>query len=375
MINLIQYNPVKVVFGVGTVEKLGEYAPSVGKKPLVVFGKSSAKKSGLDVKVLDLIKQAGLNPVPFYGIEPNPRSTTCDAAVKLAKDNGCDCVIGVGGGSVMDASKAIAASAATGAPVWDLVVRKAEVTSALPLLLVSTFAATGSDFNAGGVITNWETKEKFGMFSPHMYPKVSIIDPALTTTVPKNQTAYGGVDIIVHVMETYLTTDDKDTPIPDYFSEGVARTVVEYLPRALANGDDVVARTQLSWASALALCGLPNGGRPGGFLMHWMEHVMSAHYDIPHGLGLAYLLPPTLEYVKEHFPHRYEKYTKNVLSDTIGFLKSIDCYVTLEDMGIDRNYVTRFVDDFIVQKMVDGKVPANPELTREKIERIYLGNY
>ncbi|MEZ4812739.1 MAG: iron-containing alcohol dehydrogenase [Caldisericia bacterium] len=302
MINFTQYNPVKIVFGPGEIKKIGEQAKTLGNKPLVVFGMNSAKETGLDEKCFQLLKEAGLEPIPFYGIEPNPRESTCDKAAEHAKTNNCDFVIGVGGGSVMDASKTIAASASTGKPVWSHVKMGEPVTSALPIMTVSTLAATGSEFNAGAVITNWETNEKLGLFSPHMFPKISILDPELSITTPPNHTAYGGVDIMIHVLETYLTSNDNYTPVQDGISEAIMKTVVEYLPKAFSAGDDINSRSQLSWASAVALCGIPNNGRPGGFLMHWMEHVMSAHHDIPHGLGLSFLLPPTLEYISEAFP-------------------------------------------------------------------------
>ncbi len=375
MINFTQYNPVKVVFGPGEIKKLGELAKSLGEKPLVVFGLSSAKETGLDERCLTLLKESGLSPVPFYGIEPNPRESTCDSAVVTAKENECDFVIGIGGGSVMDASKLIAVSISSGKPSWSHVTKEEKVKSALPILEVSTLAGTGSEFNAASVITNWETNEKFGLHSLFMFPKISIIDPELTTTTPPNHTAFGGLDIIIHVLETYLTNTDEHTPIQDYTSVGVMKTVMEYLPKAIENGDDITARSQLSWASAVALCGLPNNGRPGGFLMHWMEHIMSAHHDIPHGLGLAFLLPPTLGYIKEFFPNRHRKFTEQVMGDITGFLKSIDCYVSLDDLNIPTLDIPKFAGDLFKQKATDGKIPGNPGLTPEITERIYSGKY
>lgn len=375
MRNFSFYNPVKIVFGIGEIAKLGIETRSIGKKPIVIFGKSSARESGLDERCLNILKDSGLEPTPFYGIEPNPRETTCDKAVMVAKEHDCDCIVGVGGGSVMDASKLIAVSASGGKSVWSYVKREEKVKSALPILLVPTLAATGSEFNAGAVITNWESNEKLGFHSSFVFPKTSIMDPELSTTTPPVHTAYGGIDIIIHVLETYLTTDDEHAPIQDYVSEGVMKTVMEYLPQALDEGNDLTARSQLSWASAVALCGIPNNGRSGGFLMHWMEHVMSAHYDIPHGLGLAYLLLPTLEYVERHFPNRYEKFISNVTGDIKGFLESVDCLTSLEEMGIPERMATRFIGDLFEQKAVGGQLPGNPELTKEGAKRIYLGKY
>ena len=375
MKNFVFYNPVKIIFGIGETTKLGVETKAVGERPLVVFGKTSAKETGLDSRCLNILKECGLKPTPFYGIEPNPRESTCDKAVAIVSENDCDCVVGVGGGSVMDASKLIAVSASGEKPVWSYVKREVKAESALPVVLLPTLAATGSEFNAGAVITNWETKEKFGFHSPFIFPKVSIMDPELTASTPPNHTAYGGVDIIIHVLETYLTTDDEHTPVQDYVSEGVMKTVMEYLPQALIEGNDLTARSQLSWASAVALSGMPNNGRSGGFLMHWMEHIMSAYYDIPHGLGLAYLLLPTLEYVEKHFPSRFEKFVSNVTDDIRGFLVSIDCLTSLKEMGIPERMATRFVGDLFEQKAIEGIIPGNPQLTKEGAKRIYLGKY
>lgn len=374
MINFAYFNPTRIIFGPGQLRQLPGEASQFGKKPFLMFGKSSAKKSGLSDKVEDLLKTVGLEPTSFFGVEPNPRVTTCDAASELARTNGCDMIVAVGGGSVMDAAKLVAVSAITGAKGWDYVTRKILPEKALPIIMAPTLAATGSEFNLGAVITNWELHQKLSFYSPLVFPKLSIIDPELTTTCPADMTAYGAVDIIVHVMETYLSTPDDDCPLQDYISEGVCRTVTENIGKVMDNPNDVAARSQLSWASSVALCGLPNSGRPGGFLLHWMEHIISAHYDIQHGLGLAYLLLPALElYFKQYFPQRYEKFHKYVMPYPKGFLESIGCFATLESLGIPKSAVSIFAKDLFEQKGDSGKLPGYPGLDFQLAEKIFSG--
>jgi len=375
MINLTLHNPTKIIFGVGVLSQLATEASKIGKHPLVMYGKSSAKTSGLSDKVKSMLSSSGLKVTEFFGVEPNPRDDTCDRAASLGRQAGCDAVIAVGGGSVMDAAKLTSACIVSGKPTWDYVTRVYPVEKALPIIMVPTLAATGSDFNSGAVITNWTMKQKFGAYSPLFFPTVSIIDPVLTTTCNRNVTAWGGVDIMIHVLETYLGTNDAHCPIPDYFSEGIVKTVMKYLPLALADGNDIVARTQLSWASAVALSGMPNGGRPGGFLLHWMEHVMSAHFDIPHGLGLAYLLVPTLSYFKENFPERHYMFTNNLMPDPAGFLESIGCDTTLEKLGIPGSSVPTMVDDLFVQKGKGDEMPGYPSFDKKWAEKIYKGRF
>jgi alcohol dehydrogenase YqhD (iron-dependent ADH family) len=374
MINFAYYNPTRIIFGTGQLSQLPKEATLIGKKPLLMFGKSSAKKSGLSDIAENMISNAGLTSISFFGVEPNPRATTCDEASELARANNCDMIAAIGGGSVMDAAKLVAISAITGAKGWDYVLRTILPEKALPIIMVPTLAATGSEFNLGAVITNWELHQKLSFYSPLVFPKLSIIDPELTITCPLDMTAYGAVDIIIHVMETYLSTPDNDCPLQDYISEGVCKTVIENIEKVLDNPDDIKARSQLSWASSVALCGLPNSGRPGGFLLHWMEHIISAHYDIQHGLGLAYLLLPALEhYFKQYFPARYDKFYKNVMPNPKGFLESIGCYATLDSLGIPKSAVSVFVSDLFAQKGDNEKLPGYPGLDKAMAEKIFSG--
>ncbi len=353
--NFVWANTTRIIFGAGEFEKLGQESARIGKRAMIVTGRSSTKKSGVLDKAVDLLKQSGVDSIVFDKIEPNPRTTTIDKGADIVRSEGCDFVIGLGGGSPMDASKAIAVVAAGGGGIWDYIYdgsdkQLREVDKVLPIVTVPTLAATGSEANGGSVVSNWENDQKAPLIHPLMYPVFSIVDPQLTVTVSPEYTGDGGIDIISHVMETYFSSPVV-TPIQDRFSEGVIRTVMDHLGRAMINGEDIEARTQLSWASTVALCGIVNAGRLGGFPLHAMEHTLSAYYDISHGRGLAILMPHLMKYTSETHPDKYVQFAKNIffvdvdsmpVSDAVDagiarfvdWMKSVNMSLGLSDVGI-----------------------------------------
>jgi len=393
MQNFTFHLPTKIIFGQGTVEQVGVEAARLGERAMIVTGRRSAAAFGIVDKVVDYLEQEGLETLIFDKIEPNPRTTTIDEAGRLARDNDCDLVIGLGGGSPMDAAKAIAVATVEGHPIWDYIrhgnnpVRP--VKKALPIMAIPTLAATGSEADAGGVFTNWETHEKAVLFSPLMFPRVSIIDPGLTVTVPEDYTADGGIDIICHVIEGLFTGAD-DTPIQDRFAVGIIKTVIENLPRALENPEDVSARANLSWASAIALSGMVGSGRGGAFPIHALEHCLSGHYDISHGRGLALLLPAIMEYSYRARPAKYallaeelfdihregqsdEELAKKGIEELKRFLKSVNRLLTFREVGIkDDSKFEKMADDALRIYGVDGKYLDNPKpLYRDDILAIF----
>ncbi|MBU1319643.1 MAG: iron-containing alcohol dehydrogenase [candidate division Zixibacteria bacterium] len=361
-------NRTKLIFGAGEFAKLGIEAAAIGKHALIVTGKSSTKRSGVLDKAMDLLRAAGVSSTVFDEIEPNPRSKTVDRAAATLKEKGCDFVIGLGGGSPMDAAKSIAVVASSGGSIWDYIYSNPDkemrdVTSVMPIVTVPTLAATGSEANGGSVITNWETNEKAPLIHPLMYPVFSIIDPELTASVPADYTGDGGIDIISHVMESYFSSP-VHTPLQDRFSEGVIRTVMDHLGLAMANGNDIDARSHLSWASTVALSGIVNAGRLGGFPLHAMEHSISGHYDISHGRGLAILMPHLMRYTAEVAPDKYVQFAKNVffvdtdsmspeaaidagISKFTEWMKQTSVYFTLSDVGIGSEKFEVMADDII----------------------------
>ncbi len=386
-------NPTRVIFGVGKFERLGEEASQIGRHACIVTGKSSTKRTGVLDKAVDLLKASGVESTVFDQIEPNPRSTTIDRGAKLVNERKCDFVIGLGGGSPMDASKAIAVAAVNDGTIWDYVydgsekeVRKFD--TVLPIMTVPTLAATGSEANGGSVITNWETKQKTGLINPLMYPKVSIVDPELTVSVSPEYTGDGGIDIISHVMESYFSSPVY-TPLQDRFSEGVIRTVMDHLGRAMKDGNDIEARTQLSWASTVALCGIVNAGRLGGFPMHAMEHALSACYDISHGRGLAILMPHLMRYTAEVKSDKYVKFAKHLffvntdsmspesaaetgISRFADWMGSVGMRLKLSDVGIGKE---RFEEMAKTTVNIYGRgkdyIDNARKLRKEDIVRIY----
>jgi len=391
MQNFTFYLPTKLIFGPGELDKIGVEAKNHGEKAMIVTGKRSASHYGIVHRVTDNLEQEGLAAMVFDKIEPNPRSSTIDEAVGLVKENNIDMIIGLGGGSPMDAAKAIAAAAAMNKPVWELVNHgqpvPPKITAALPIIEIPTLAATGSEADAGGVITNWETHEKAVIGGPVLFPKVSIIDPELTITVPRNYTIDGAIDIMCHVLEGFFT-GVEETPIQDRFSLSVVRTVMDYLPKVLAQSDNIDARSQLSWASAVALSGMVNSGRGGPFPLHAMEHALSAHYDISHGLGLALLLPRLMTYTYRSRPAKFAFMARELfgvgedkpeleqaeaaVSGMINFLKSVDRYITFPDIEIDDSKFERMAEDTLRIYSQGEKYLANPKpLYKDDIVRIF----
>lgn len=373
--------PTRIYFGSGRINEIGELLKPVGKKALIVTGKSSMKKLGVMDKAVELLKKAGVDSVVFEGIEPNPRHSTCDKAAGVARDRGCDFVIGLGGGSSMDAAKGIAVTAKTGFSVWEYVYRgpdftQRKVEEALPIVCIPTIAATGSEADSGGVISNWETHEKTGIFGTPLFPTVSIVDPELTITCPEEYTLDGGVDIIAHVIETYFT-GTSEAYLQDRFSESVIKTVIRYLPRAVKDGADIEARSHLSWCSTVALSGLINSGRGGGFPLHALEHAVSAHYDISHGRGLALLLPALMDFTEPARPEKFIEMGKNIfgfhydeedirqsaragIDGMKGWLATIGRLLTFTELGIDDSKFETMAEDLQRLYMRDKGHLVNP---------------
>ncbi len=368
MLNFEFNLPTRILFGAGQLEKLGKECKKIGSRPLLATGRSAMRRTGILDRVLELLKSAGITPVLFEKIEPNPRAKTVDEAGRVVRSEKCDFVIGLGGGSAMDAAKGIAAVAKSNRPVWDHIYSGEgqtyiPVREALPIVCVPTIAATGSEANRGGVITNDDTNEKAGLFSPALFPTLSIVDPELTISCPLEYTLDGGIDIISHVIETYFT-GTSTSYLQDRFSESIIKTVINYLPKAAKNPGDLEARTHLSWCSTVALSGVVNLGRGGSYPLHALEHCVSGHYDISHGRGLALLLPPLMKYTAAARPEKYIEMGINVfglkfesehmehaaaqsIEAMIGFLVTIDRHLHFSDLGIGDGKFERMADDAI----------------------------
>lgn len=296
MKSFVFYNPTKLIFGKDQVKTLPDHLPAGTKNVLLVYGGGSIKKNGVYDDVMEQLNNEGAAVTELSGVEPNPKLTTVREGVELCREHDIDFILAVGGGSVIDAVKTIAAAAKYEGDAWDLVTRKAAPVDALPFGTVLTMAATASEMNAGSVITNWETNEKYGWgHPPYTNPKFSILDPQNTVTVPKDQTVYGIVDMMTHLMEQYFH-EETQSPVQDEMIEGVMRAVKDTAPKLLEDLLNYEHRETIMYAGTLALNGMMQMGYKGDWASHNIEHAVSAVYDIPHAGGLAILFPNWMEY-------------------------------------------------------------------------------
>jgi alcohol dehydrogenase len=295
MDNFTYHNPTKLIFGKGQISALRKEVPKYGTKVLLVYGGGSIKRNGLYDQVIAELNAINADVYELSGVEPNPRLTTARKGIEICKKESIDFILAVGGGSVIDCSKTIAGGATYDGDVWDLIMGRDKVVSALPLGTVLTLAATGSEMNSGAVITNWETQEKYGWGSPLFFPKFSILDPENTYTVPKDQTIYGIVDMMSHVLEQYYFKQEN-APLQDELCEGVLRTVIENGPKLVNDLQNYNYRETILYAGTVALNGVLSMGTRGDWGTHNLEHAVSAIYDIPHGGGLAIIFPNWLKF-------------------------------------------------------------------------------
>ncbi len=311
--------PTRVLFGVGEWTKIGREAKTLGSKALLVTGGTSAKRTGLLDRVSSLLEEEQVPFVLFDQVEPNPRTTTVDAGAALARQHGCDYIIALGGGSVMDAAKAIAAAAQSGRPIYDYMrgnpsgsaKQLVPVQQALPLMAIPTVAATGSEANGTTVLTHLETHEKSSFNGPGLIPKLAILDPSLTYTVPPHVTAEACADIFSHLFESYLISAEG-THVQDGFTETLIRLVVQFSTVAMREPKNEEARSTLMWASTLAISPFTREGRGAGYPLHAIEHTLSGWYDIAHGRGLAILSIPYFErIILQDRPERLARMGRN----------------------------------------------------------------
>jgi alcohol dehydrogenase YqhD (iron-dependent ADH family) len=291
MQNFVYHNPTKILFGRGTIAAIGPETRIWGQRGLLVYGQHSIKNNGLYDQVTTSLQEAGMEMAELGGVRSNPLLSHVRQGIRIAKEHGAEVIVAVGGGSVIDTAKAIAAGTPVEYDVWKFFTGKKGIKQSLPVTTVLTLAASGSEMNSGMVITNDATREKFGFGHRLLHPKVSILDPEATFTVPTEYTVYGAVDAISHVLEFYMTTTDPYTPVQDRLMEGLIENAMSACERCLHDPCDYEGRANLLWTATLALNGLTAAGLGRvGFPMHLIEHSLSALYDVPHGAGLAVVI-------------------------------------------------------------------------------------
>ncbi|MEK4063574.1 MULTISPECIES: iron-containing alcohol dehydrogenase [unclassified Paenibacillus] len=377
------YNPTKLIFGQGTLQALKTEVPKYGKNVLLMYGGGSIKRSGLYDNVLAELNSIGAVVTELAGVEPNPRLSTVHKGVALCREHNIELILAVGGGSVLDCAKAVAVGAKYEGDMWDFVERKAAPQAALPLGTVLTMAATGSEMNNGSVISNEVTQEKMGWGSVHAFPAFSILDPENTFTLPRDQTVYGMVDIMSHVLEHYFHTDGN-TPVQDGFCETLLRTVIETAPKLIGDLNNYELRETIMYCGTMALNGMVSMGFAGDWATHNIEHAVSAVYDIPHGGGLAILFPQWMKYNLSTNPARFRQLAVNVFgidpsgkSDEEAGLEGIEALRRFWDsIGAPKTLGDYDINDSEIGNMADKAVRFGPfgnfrKLEREDVVKIY----
>lgn len=384
MQNFDYMTPTRLIFGRDAIAKLPEVMTQFGKKILLTYGGGSIKKIGLYQKVLEMLK--GYDIVELPGIQPNPKyDPSVLDGVRLCKEHNVDVILSVGGGSVLDCSKAIAAGAKYDGDPWDLISYKVKAKAALPIVDILTLAATGSEYDCGGVISRTETNDKIGYIDPLLFPVVSILDPVYTFTVSKKQTAAGIADAMNHTIEQYFVADS--TLLNDGFCESMLRSLMINGRKCLENPEDYTARAEMMLACTYGCNGiLALGNSYSGWPCHGIEHALSAYYDITHGEGLAIITPRWMRHIlNERTIDRFVKYGINVfgidptlpkqeiagkaIDATYEFFESINIPMHLREVGIDDSRIDEMAHHIAVNEGLDK---AYAPLTEQDIKEILL---
>lgn len=343
------YNPTRIEFGKGKESNIGQYIKEFGvDRVLILYGSDRIKRDGLFGRVTASLGERGIDSEALGGVVSNPLIGRVRDAIDVVKKNHLQGILAVGGGSVLDSAKAVAAGAKYDGNVWDFFVGKAEVKEAIPVFSVMTLAATGSEMNSAGVVTNDETQQKYPIVSPLLYPKVSVINPELMASVTPDYLAYSAVDIFSHCLDLYFTASF----FPDYNAaliENLLETVMRTTNVLLKNPDDYDARGEFAWAATVALNGNTFIGVEGNsYDTHMIEHAMGALYNVPHGAGLAVVLPAWMNAIEGQMPERFERFAKKIFGvDDSGagiaklteWFRSIGAPVTFAEAGLPEDAV------------------------------------
>ena len=375
--NFTYYNPTKVYFGNGELDKLSRELLQWGSRVLLVCGGRSIQESGLLDKITKEISIAGLEGFSLSGVKPNPEIATVRAGIEICRREQLDLIIAAGGGSVIDTAKAIAGGVPYNTDPWELIRERAQIPKALPVIAIPTMASTGSEMNACTVITNPETQEKYGWTTEALRPKAAF------------QTAAGSADILSHLMEVYFN-QEKGFDATDGFMEAMMRSVIHYAPIAMAEGNNEEARANLLWTASWAINNYIDRGHRTAWICHGIEHELSAIYGITHGLGLAILTPAFLTYVlDEKTAPKIAQFAINVMGvkskkrTTMEiakkgirklakfFQKDLKLAPNLSALGIDDSRFAEMAEKTIAWKGKEGRIEGFISLSAEDLVEIY----
>ena len=360
MLDFYYHTPTEVFFGRGKENQVGEIIKGYGyKKIMLQYGKSSIKKNGLYDRVMHSLKENGITVIEKGGVEPNPKLTFVKEAISLAKKEGVEMILAVGGGSVIDSCKYTALGVVNDCDVWDLAMGKAKPVGALPVGCILTMSAAGSEMSNSAVVTNLELNMKKGCSTEFNRCKFAIMNPELTFTVGEYQTACGIVDIMAHTMERYFTVVES-TPLTDGIAETILKEVINAGKVVMQNPTDYNARATIMWASSLSHNGLTGCGRENMLAVHQLEHALSGEYDsVAHGAGLAVLFPAWAKYVYKYALDRFYQFAKNVwgvcgedkeqvalkgIEEMSKFFKQLKMPQTLTEFGVEKDRIERLAD-------------------------------
>lgn len=386
MQNFDYMTPTRLIFGKGVIEKLPDVMSQFGKKILLTYGGGSIKKLGLYQKVLELLHDYEI--IELSGIQPNPKyDPSVLEGVRLCKEHKVDVILSVGGGSVLDCSKAIAAGACYDGDPWDLISYKVKAKAALPIVDILTLAATGSEYDSGCVISRTETNDKIGYLDPLLYPHTSFLDPTYTFTVSRKQTAAGIADAMNHTIEQYFVADS--TLLNDGICESMLRSLMANGRKCLENPEDYTARAEMMLDCTYGCNGILSLGNSfSGWPCHGIEHALSAYYDITHGEGLAIITPRWMKHIlsAETLP-RFVKYGVNVfgidaslpqmeiaekaIEETYKFFESIGIPMHLREVGIDESRIDEMAHHVAVN---EGLEHAYAPLKEQNIKEILIAS-
>ena len=363
MLNFTMSLPTEVYFGKGTIDKLAEYISKFGgKRILLAYGGGSIKKNGIYDRITDLLNANGIFHKELSGIKPNPDISSVREGVNIIREHELDFILAAGGGSVIDACKGMAAGAVYEGDPWDFYLRKANLTQTpLPLGVILTLAATGSETNWGSIVSNGETERKLPFRHELLRPQFAVLDPCFTYSVPAYHTAAGIIDIMAHVFEQYFSPT-HGAFLSDRLSEAVMKTVIHYAPAVMADPENYEARANILWAGTMALNQILTYGKATDWATHMIEHEISAIYDISHGAGLSILFPNWMKFtLDEDTQPKFVEYATNVwevsaegkndfeiahegIDRTIGFFKSLNMPLTLSEAKIDGSRLTEMAE-------------------------------
>lgn len=383
MQNFVFENPTKIIFGRGTIGRIGAEVKRFGTKVLLVYGQESIKNNGIYDQVVESLRQADLSIVEFPGVKSNPVLSHALQGIDAARREGVDVVLAVGGGSVIDTAKTIAVGgkADPGDDIWDFFTFRKKIRAALPVLTVLTLSASASEMNPAAVITKEDGAQKFSIRSPFIQPQTSILDPTALFSLSAAYSAYSAVDAITHMLEGYFNNTEPDSVLQDRLVEALMKTIMETTETILKDPTDYNARATMMWATTLAFNGVTTAGMGGiGFPAHMIEHSLSALYDIAHGAGLSIILPGWMQYTARKAPSKFCRLAREIFTvsnsdemtaahEGVNRLKdwfsSIGSPVSLTEANIPRDDIDMIADNAFTLARLWGLKAYTKEVIEE----------